>query len=92
MTFEYGIALEAEYTGCQRCIGRNTRALSEARRTTELHRNNCSVQPGRSMQSPPTPPFPPPGHGCRSSWRWCATSIDPAVASGSQMSLNFGPL
>ncbi|CAB3246010.1 unnamed protein product [Arctia plantaginis] len=40
------------------------RALSEARRATaadQLHRNNCSVQPGDSMQASalPLPPFTP---------------------------------
>ncbi|KAL4715954.1 hypothetical protein ACJJTC_013254, partial [Scirpophaga incertulas] len=67
-----------------------TRAPSETRQATvsqQLHRNNCSLQPGRSMQRPR--PLPP--HLAHTSplqvtaagrvESYAAPSIDPAVAS-----------
>lgn len=77
-------------------------ALSKARRATaaeQLHRNNCSMQPGRSMHTPPAvarAPSPTPlqvtAAGRHDSAReYQLTFFHPAVASTARMSMNLGP-
>lgn len=96
-----------EHSGVCRCNGNEARALAEARRATaahQLHRNNCSMQPGGSMQASSAPLPLPPRAPRRFSPRTLQVTaagrhdnaraelqppIDPAVASRLQMAVNL---